>query len=178
MHLARGKEGSTNLYYDRHTSKAVVIKDFSTKRHPLRNKIPRSLRKYLGKLPSHWPTEIPATSLFEGGTSSISPVHNSTLEPMGILPLHDYFATPVDSSTGKNCREQWHLVTSFLPHGTLAKFAQVVRSSPSNLSITELDATYRPAFQKLHRTVKQLHAHGFCHDDIKAPNISVQQAND
>lgn len=173
--LSGGIEGSTSVYHDTHKGVEVVIKTFSTRYHPLRNWLPAdaATHTFLGHQ-SHWPTEIPASLLF-GGFFNDSSWHNpsNTKPSRGFVPVLDYFLT---SPTLSNQRYQWALVTPLLTHGTLNDLQNMVHDNAQFFHISSLDAFFRPSFTTLLSHLSSLHAHGLCHDDIKADNIFLENS--
>jgi serine/threonine protein kinase len=152
MELGEGIEGKIFMY------NGTVIKTFTPERSPFRNCAPRASGE-------RWPTEIPATLRF-GGTHDNSKPTNLTSG--GFLPVMAYFAASVSSPI----QTEWYLVTPLLERGSLLTLAK--KQYKLNGSYREIDIQYRPAFNRLLRSLGSLHEAGFCHDDVKPGNIFVE----
>ena len=150
--LGEGVEGKTFVY------KGTVIKTFTPEKSPFRNCAP-------GASGEKWPTEIPATLRFGGFHESFEHT-NFTFD--GFLPVMAYFV----ASASPSAPAEWHLVTPLLDSGSLPALAK--KQSKLNKSYREFDAHYRPAFNRLLRSLESLHGAGFCHDDVKPGNIFVE----
>lgn len=163
--LGSGYEGDT---FASEASNSV-IKVFRPGRSPLRNCVP-------GTTPElEWPPEIPASLLLGGlhdsgprfttAASSIVPDH------FDFVPVLDYFhlaATPT-SQAG-----EWYLVTPFLHSGTLEHLAKRLRAAQPPLTPDEVDARFRPSFNRVLQTLETMHSqYELCHDDIKMDNLFV-----
>ena len=145
--LGEGWEGKTFVYQD------SVIKTFTPGRSPFRNCAP-------GTTKEKWPTEIPA-SLYFGGSE-----HNATPSYGGFLPVKASFM-----ATSSTRHAEWHLVTPLLESGSLENLIMKVRRQGK--LYRDIDTQYRPAFERLLRTLQKLHEAGYCHDDVKPGNIFV-----
>lgn len=159
--LATGWEGATFVYND------SVIKTFFPTQSPFRNCI-------LGQPNKRWPTEIPM-SLFFGGLSDrseaagngSSPTHDTT---SSFLPVRSYFM----ANSSLHSAPEWHFVTPLVRGGSLDNLAKKLRAQHPNKYPGEIDVTFRPAFNRLLRTLETLHSRGLCHDDIKPSNIFIK----
>jgi hypothetical protein len=155
--LGSGWEGSTFTYND------VVIKTFTPRRSPFRNCA-------LCEPHSKWPTEIPA-SLYFGNLMASGITNTSSGETTSaFLPVMAHFL----AATEPGSAPEWHLVTPFLPEGNLRKLSKKIHGTQNARSSRALDAEYRPAFNRLLRTLDGMHRSGFCHDDIKPDNIFIR----
>jgi hypothetical protein len=152
IELGEGIEGKTFMY------KGAVIKTFTPERSPFRNCAP-------GASGERWPTEIPATLRF-GGSHNNSKCTNLTSG--GFLPVMAYFM----ASTFSPVQTEWHLITPSLESGSLLTLAK--KKYKLNESYREIDIHYRPAFNRLLRSLGSLHEAEFCHDDVKPGNIFVE----
>lgn len=152
--LGSGCEGDTFSF------NSSVIKVFKPGRSPLRNCVPHT------ESGLRWPPEIP-TSLILGGLSDHPGVAIS--DRTDFLPVYDYFLLP----TGDSTPGQWHLVTPFLKTGTLEHLAQRLQSHNKSQTAEDLDARYRPSFNRLLKALGTMHSQQLCHDDIKMDNIFV-----
>jgi hypothetical protein len=146
--LGKGWEGKTFVY------NGTVIKTFTSGRSPFRNCAP-------GVLGEKWPTEIPGSLRFGG-------VHGANVTFEGFLPVLAYFM----SSPSQSSPAEWHLVTPFLESGGLEQLAK--RAYRDARGYREIDARYRPAFDRLLYSLGSLHEAGFCHDDVKPSNMFVK----
>ncbi|KAF2262037.1 hypothetical protein CC78DRAFT_325908 [Lojkania enalia] len=159
--LGHGWEGNTFLF------EGSVIKTFKPGRSPFRNCVPNAKGK--GDQGARWPTEIPASLTFghvwDGVLASASNASG------GFVPVESWFMAPSSSSV-----PEWHLVTPFLPGGSLDSLAHKLRAS-NNKGFRDLDMQYRPSFNRLLRTFNTLHASGFCHDDVKPSNVFLQNSS-
>ncbi|KAF1935894.1 hypothetical protein EJ02DRAFT_516153 [Clathrospora elynae] len=159
--LSVGWEGKVFTYND------WVIKTFTPGWSPFRNCIHGAIAK--------WPTEIPASLHFGGRVSNVdvserNSSHHTTVMYNGFVPVKAYFMT----SASPSVPEQWHLVTPLLGGGNLHTLAKQLSRSAEAKSFREVDARYRPAFNRLLDTMEALHVAGYCHDDIKPANIFAQ----
>lgn len=153
--LGSGCEGDTFSF------NRSVIKVFKPGSSPLRNCVPNtesSLR---------WPSEVPV-SLLLGGLSDQHDI--SISDRTDFLPVYDYFLLP----TGDTSPGQWHLVTPFLKTGTLEHLARRLQEQNKSQTAIDVDARYRPSFNRLLKALSTMHSHHeLCHDDIKMDNIFV-----
>ncbi|KAH7122423.1 hypothetical protein B0J11DRAFT_551059 [Dendryphion nanum] len=145
--LGTGKEGTTYKF------NGSVIKTFTPGLSPFRNCMQNHSNQ-------RWPTEIPVSIEFGGSGPS-----NGTFS--GFLPVNTYFMEESSSNP------QWYLVTPLVGGGNTVNLARRLRSQHPYKHFREIDSAYRPAFDKLLRTLERLHSHGYCHDDIKPANIFV-----
>lgn len=157
--LGSGYEGDTFAFDD------SVIKVFKPGRSPLRNCVPGTAPKL------EWPPEIPASLLLGG-------LHDSQLERSSVLPDHfdfvpvlDYFHLPTTPTSQVG---EWYLVTPFLHSGTLEHLAKRLRVAQPPLTPDEVDARFRPSFNRVLQTLETMHSqYELCHDDIKMDNLFV-----
>jgi serine/threonine protein kinase len=156
MELGEGIEGKTFMY------NGTVIKTFTPERSPFRNCAPRASGE-------RWPTEIPATLRFGGIHDNSKPTN---LTSGGFLPVMAYFAASISSPI----QTEWYLVTPLLERGSLSTLAR--NQNKLSESYREIDIQYRPAFNRLLRSLGSLHEAGFCHDDVKPGNIFVEDNSD
>ncbi|CAE7008063.1 hypothetical protein P3342_002603 [Pyrenophora teres f. teres] len=150
--LGEGWEGKVFAYKD------SVIKTFTPGRSPFRNCAPHTAIK--------WPTEIPASLKFGG----IGPDHDPNTTYRRFLPVKAYFM----ASSSPGAPAEWHLVTPLLDGGNLGTLAEHLYSSERPRSHREIDAIFRPVFNRLLTSMSTLHDAGYCHDDIKPSNIFIQ----
>lgn len=156
--LGSGYEGDTYAFED------AVIKVFRTGRSPLRNCLPGSAPKIA------WPPEIPA-SLLLGGLQPSQERSDVVPDQTDFVPVMDYFFIPASAAHEVG---EWYLVTPFLRSGTLEHLAERLRGSGRSLTPEEVDARFRPSFDRLLQSLDHMHSnHGLCHDDIKLDNIFV-----
>ncbi|KAF2240304.1 hypothetical protein BU26DRAFT_238175 [Trematosphaeria pertusa] len=157
--LGSGWEGTTFTYND------TVIKTFAPGKSPFRNCAPMSANE-------KWPTEIPASVYFGGSSLSTSykSCFNGDANSTGFLPVEAYFM----ASSSPTSPPAWHLVTPLVAGGNLNTLAKTVKGRPNPSSFRDVDALYRPTFNRLLRTLESMHSANFCHDDIKPSNIFVQ----
>lgn len=161
MVLGEGWEGKVFVY------KNSVIKTFTPGRSPFRNCAS-------GVTGGKWPTEIPA-SLLLGGTYKLvyadggGHPQNSSTTIGGILSVKAYFMASVPPSKSL----EWYLITPRLD-GNLFNLAHKLSDGAKPRGFREVDAKYRPAFNRLLKSMEELHNAGYCHDDIKPANIFVQ----
>jgi serine/threonine protein kinase len=156
IELGEGIEGKTFMY------NGTVIKTFTPERSPFRNCAP-------GASGERWPTEIPATLHFGGSYDNSQPMN---ITSGGFLPVMAYFT----ASTSSPVRTEWYLITPLLERGSLSALAK--KQYKLNESYREIDIQYRPAFNRLLRSLGSLHEAGFCHDDVKPGNIFVEDDSD
>jgi hypothetical protein len=159
--LGKGCEGKVFAYKD------SVIKTFTPGHSPFRNCAPDATAK--------WPTEIPASLRFGGSAkpvdvSDTGSGHDTNTSYDGFLPVKAYFM----ASTTPGEPAEWHLVTPLLKGSNLNTLAKQLSANETPKSFREVDALYRPAFNRLLKSMGNLHATGYCHDDIKPANIFVQ----
>lgn len=155
--LGEGWEGKVYAY------NGSVIKTFTPGRSPFRNCAPGETRE-------KWPTEI-AASLRFGGSSPEHNDNNTTIASFaGFLPVKAYFKAANPSSESR----EWHLVTPLLEHGNLANLAKRIARDEESMTYQDVDARYRPVFERLLSTLQRLHEQGYCHDDVKPANIFVK----
>lgn len=160
--LGEGWEGKVFVYKD------SVIKTFTPGRSPFRNCAP-------GRTDSTWPTEILASLHFGGFYQKVdnydeSRPYNASSTAGGFLPVQAYFlASPLPRKPA-----EWHLVTPFLRGGNLNTLAHSLSNDTITKTFREIDATYRPAFNRLVEDMARLHDAGYCHDDMKPANIFIQ----
>ncbi|KUI64248.1 hypothetical protein VM1G_11028 [Cytospora mali] len=162
--LGSGYEGDTFAYND------SVIKVFKPGRSPLRNCVPGVSPKM------QWPPELPVSLLLGGlGDQQQGQTrdHASTLSAQnGFLPVLDYFLLPPPSRNSHP--GEWYLVTPLLKSGTLEHLAKRLQQQEHALSPDEVDARFRPSFNRLLRALDIMHMeHDLCHDDIKMDNIFI-----
>lgn len=114
-----------------------------------------------------WPPEVPVSLLLGG----LSDQHDAAIpDRTDFLPVYDYFLLP----TGDGTAGQWHLVTPFLKTGTLEHLARRLQNQNTLQIAEEIDARYRPSFNRLLKALSGMHSeHELCHDDIKMDNIFV-----
>ncbi|ROV87244.1 hypothetical protein VMCG_10755 [Cytospora schulzeri] len=156
--LGSGYEGDTFAY------NGSVIKVFKPGRSPLRNCVPDVSPNI------QWPPEIPV-SLLLGGLRDQQHHASSASAQNDFLPVIDYFLLPTSRN---NHPGEWHLVTPFLKSGTLEHLAKRLRLQDNPLTPDEVDARFRPSFNRLLRALDTMHMeHNLCHDDIKMDNIFV-----
>ncbi|KAG9196462.1 hypothetical protein G6011_01583 [Alternaria panax] len=148
--LGEGWEGKVFTYKD------SVIKTFTPGRSPFRNCAPDGTK---------WPTEIPASLQFGGFFAD-----DANATHVGFLPLKAHFM----ASTEPNEPAEWHLVTPLLRGGNLASLAQRLSLDEQPMSYEHVDASFRPAFNKLLESMGILHDAGYCHDDVKPGNVFIQ----
>jgi serine/threonine protein kinase len=163
--LGRGWEGRVYVYQN------SVIKTYDSARSPFRNCAPASYPT------ARWPTEIPA-SLHFGGTTSAAinrtdDAGKTQTEYDGFLPVKAHFV----ASNSPGSPEEWHLVTPLVDGGTLLTLAERLSRDPKTKSYRDVDALYRPAFNRFLKSLAAFHNAGYCHDDIKPSNIFVQDAS-
>ncbi|CAO2649296.1 Nn.00g066810.m01.CDS01 [Neocucurbitaria sp. VM-36] len=160
--LGEGWEGKVFTYKD------LVIKTFTPGRSPFRNCAPGMTNK-------KWPTEIPASLRFGGfyqqaDANEDNYGQNASTTNDGFLPVKAFFkASPLPSKPA-----EWHLVTPFVPGGNLNTFAGKLSTDTIARSFRDVDARYRPAFNRLLASMEGLHDAGYCHDDIKPANIFIR----
>ncbi|KAB8336707.1 hypothetical protein FH972_021017 [Carpinus fangiana] len=173
--LGSGKEGWARLATDLTSNETVVIKQLRSLPSVERNFVPQTIRHAL-HLPSDieakWPTEIPSTLLLSSLSSSIAASGGTSL-----VPLLGYYHDISPFTDLSSDYPSWYLVTPYMSHGNLATFAQYIAKSQHNLSAVQLDCKYRPHLEALLRTISILQDHLICHDDVKATNIFVSNAN-
>ncbi|KUI62944.1 hypothetical protein VP1G_10068 [Cytospora mali] len=161
--LGSGYEGDTFAYND------FVIKVFKPGRSPLRNCVPGVSPKM------QWPPELPASLLLGGlrDQPDQKQDHASALSPQsGFLPVLDYFLLPPPSRNSHP--GEWYLVTPLLKSGTLEHLAKRLQQEENASSPDEVDARFRPSFDRLLRALDIMHTeHDLCHDDIKMDNIFI-----
>ncbi|KAF1815286.1 hypothetical protein P152DRAFT_181096 [Eremomyces bilateralis CBS 781.70] len=174
--LAAGQEGSIGLYWDKETDETVAIKTF-TSRH--RNPIPLEIQERFMTATaqiSHWPTEIEAGLLLSHLYRSSPPdiIDGSSPAAVPFTTPRDYFVIeypyryPAKSPV-------WHMVTSYLPSGSLKQFMRTARSRDRSMSISEYERLLRSTvFKDLFSNLQWLHDTGYCHNDIKPSNIFVE----
>ncbi|KAJ4366841.1 hypothetical protein N0V83_007369 [Neocucurbitaria cava] len=160
--LGEGWEGKVYAYND------SVIKTFTPGRSPFRNCVPGMMNK-------KWPTEIPASLQFGGFIQQNDPSnehygHNRSITIDGFLPVKAYYmASPLPSKPA-----EWHLVTPLLQGGSLNTLARTLSEDMKARGFQNVDALYRPTFNRLLETMEGLHDAGYCHDDIKPANIFIK----
>ncbi|KXT00221.1 hypothetical protein AC578_7017 [Pseudocercospora eumusae] len=155
-HLGHGQEGSAALYADLKSGDVVVAKTFTS---IARNPLPAILAEEFKGLATTWPSEI------EAGISLSN--HLS-----GFVPVYDYFVLQTE-----DLAHAWTMISPFLSNGTLESFA-TREGSTSHISATRLDEYYRPALDRVLRSLHHLHRLRLCHDDIKPDNFFVKDALD
>lgn len=156
--LGSGYEGDTFAY------NGSVIKIFRPGRSPLRNCVPDVSPNI------QWPPEIPV-SLLLGGLRRQQDHASTGSAQSGFLPVLDYFLLP---APGNSHPGEWYLVTPFLKSGTLEHLAKRLQHGDHPLGPEEVDARFRPSFNRLLRTLDVMHTeHDLCHDDIKMDNIFI-----
>ena len=160
--LGSGWEGKTFAF------NGSVIKTFTPGQSPFRN-CP------LDHPEVRWPTEIPASlelgGFWEQDDVSLSNDSAVTHKPIsGFLPVMAHFK----ASASPKAAAEWHLVTPLLPGGNLNNLAKSLRAQGTLTDFREVDKVYRPAFNRLLRTMESLHRRGFCHDDVKPSNVFVK----
>lgn len=166
------------IYRDLHTDSPVAVKSYyNNGRHPMGETWSQLFSHQLNT----WPTEIPATLLLAG----LHPHHSTTnlthqgphTFQHGLIPASDFFIAlspnPTSPLLPSWTTPSWHLVTPYLPHGTLASLAITLAQQSGNHTLAALDASFRPSFARLLSALATLHAKGFCHDDVKADNIYI-----
>jgi len=155
--LGGGWEGKVYAY------NGSVIKTFTPGRSPFRNCAPGDTRE-------KWPTEITASLRF-GGSSLKDNGNNGNNTPFdGFLPVYAYFKAINPPSAAR----EWHLVTPLLKRGNLVNEAKRLARDEEPLTHQDVDARYRPVFERFLDTIQRLHEHGYCHDDVKPANIFVK----
>lgn len=156
--LGSGYEGDTFTY------NGSVIKVFRPGRSPLRNCVPDVLPMI------QWPPEIPVSLLLGGFRHQQDHVSTGSAQS-GFLPVLDYFLIPTSGETHPG---EWYLVTPFLKSGTLEHLARRLQHDDHSLGPEEVDARFRPSFNRLLRALDLMHTeYDLCHDDIKMDNIFV-----
>ncbi|KAK0660688.1 hypothetical protein DIS24_g3160 [Lasiodiplodia hormozganensis] len=199
-HLGRSREGSTMLYRDMYTGTQVVVKSYSY--HANAPMEPAWADLFCHELTT-WPTEIPATLLLAGlekvssnrrhsarGNLTRQSHRHASSQPGGLVPALDYFVAlePVFSSSSLFAlllrpvfpswtTPRWTLVTPWRA-GSLDDFAAVLKKSGGNFSPAQLDALHRPVFAGLVSSLAELHAKGYCHNNVKSANIFVDKDDD
>ncbi|KAK7717019.1 hypothetical protein SLS57_006426 [Botryosphaeria dothidea] len=176
--IGHGCEGDVAIYRDLHTDSPVAVKSYyNNGRHPMGETWSQLFSHQLNT----WPTEIPATLLLAG----LHPHHSTTnlthqgphTFQHGLIPASDFFIAlspnPTSPLLPSWTTPSWHLVTPYLPHGTLASLAITLAQQSGNHTLAALDASFRPSFARLLSALATLHAKGFCHDDVKADNIYI-----
>lgn len=154
--LGSGFEG------DAYTYDGVVIKAYRTANAPFRNCVPGL------DLELRWPTEISAALVLGGLADRLD-----ICEDASYLPVVDYFLAPVDDEE----HEKWYFVTPFLSSGNLKNLAKRLRKSDTAYDAQQLDALFRPSFERVLDSLHDMHAtHGLCHDDIKPDNIFLNSS--
>lgn len=167
--LGSGYEGDTFAY------NSSVIKVFKPGRSPLRNCVPNVLPN------TQWPPEIPVSLLLGGLRDEQYQEHHhhryhmstTALAQSDFVPVLDYFLLPTPRSSHPG---EWYLVTPFLRSGTLEHLAKSLRLQHQDSPLTpeDVDARFRPSFNRLLRALDAMHIeHNLCHDDIKMDNIFV-----
>lgn len=152
--LGSGCEGDTFSFNN------SVIKVFKPLRSPLRNCVPNTASKL------RWPSEIPV-SLLLGGRSDQR--DGGILYRADFLPVYDYFLLPTRDGTHR----EWYLVTPLVKTGTLEHLAKRLRNQNSSQTAGDIDARYRPSFNRLLKALNIMHSQNLCHDDIKMDNVFV-----
>ncbi|KAF9638664.1 hypothetical protein BFW01_g9561 [Lasiodiplodia theobromae] len=199
-HLGRSREGSTMLYRDMYTGTQVLVKSYS--HHANAPMEPAWADLFCHELTT-WPTEIPATLLLAGlekvssnrrhsahGNLTRQSHRHASFQPGGLVPALDYFVAlePVFSSSSLFAlllrpvfpswtTPRWTLVTPWRA-GSLDYFAAVLKKSGGNFSPAQLDALHRPVFAGLVSSLAELHAKGYCHNNVKSANIFVDKDDD
>ncbi|KAH4000512.1 hypothetical protein HBI70_121880 [Parastagonospora nodorum] len=156
--LGEGWEGKVFAYKD------SVIKTFTPGRSPFRNCAS-------GATNERWPTEIAASLRFGGFDQEVNngDAGNTTFE--GFLPVRAYFKAALSPAEDP----EWHLVTPLVEDGNLKDLAKRLSREVEDNSVREIDAHYRPAFERLLQNLQTLHEARYCHDDIKPANIFIQE---
>ncbi|KXT18306.1 hypothetical protein AC579_973 [Pseudocercospora musae] len=154
--LGHGQEGSAALYADLESGDIVVAKTFTT---IARNPLPAILAEDFKGVATTWPSEI------EAGITLGS--HLS-----GFVPVYDYFVLQADGAG-----HSWTMVSPFLSNGTLQSFAKR-EGSDSHVSVRQLDQYYRPALDRVLRSLHRLHRLHLCHDDVKPDNFFMKDSLD
>ena len=160
--LGAGKEGSVDLYKNRESGEAVVVKRYGDSPEISWTQLPSRIDVLSDSIPKQWPNEASAGLVIEAicGTEATRD---------RIVPLRGMFFGRLD---GRQQSPAWHLITPFMPHGSVGKLAKDLRRE-RGLSIQDLDIQFRPAFEGLLAVLARIHAQGLCHDDVKAGNVLV-----
>ncbi|CAN8100775.1 unnamed protein product [Discula destructiva] len=159
--LGSGYEGDT------FTFGRSVIKVFKPDRSPLRNCVPGSRPEL------QWPSEIPA-SLLLGGWNRSQHTSSNISDQSNFLPVQDYYFLPTSNTTTSG---EWHLVTPFVPQGTLKQLAKQLRKQLPPPTTDQIDAHFRPALTQILHSLDKMHTqYGLCHEDIKVDNILVENS--
>lgn len=165
--LGKGCEGYTQVYEDVAAHRPVVIKTWFKGG---RNEVPDEFGSAFEGQPSKWPTEIEATLRLAG--MHVDGVDEQFYDSVGLLPALDYFVV-ASANTDDAVPAHWHLVTPYISAGTLEHLAKALRRTGPKTNIQDLDRIFRPSFDRVLAVVGDLHARGYCHDDIKPDNIFV-----
>jgi hypothetical protein len=160
--LSEGWEGKVFAYQN------SVIKTFTPGRSPFRNCAPEEPDE-------KWPTEIAASLRFGGYRDTVDFVdstqgYDAETSLEGFLPVKTYFKAAVPPSEVP----EWHLVTPLLKGGNLNNLANKTSHTPKLNTTRQIDARYRPTFNRLLRNMQRLHDAKYCHDDIKPANIFIR----
>ncbi|KAF2461775.1 kinase-like domain-containing protein, partial [Lineolata rhizophorae] len=166
--LGSGCEGTASIYTDQTTGEEVVVKTFFGTG---RNAVPDAVGEVFAWRQSMWPAEIPALLLLSGfgGKNWTAKVHESGSHGSGYVPILDYFLV-TRNERNESVAPQWHLVMPLVQRGTLQSLAGRVRAENPQPP-HELDLSLRPTLRRLLRTLADLHARGYCHDDVKLDNV-------
>ncbi|KAF1915602.1 hypothetical protein BDU57DRAFT_518654 [Ampelomyces quisqualis] len=161
--LSHGWEGKVFAYKD------SVIKTFTPGQSPFRNCAP-------GIENEKWPTEIAASLRLGGHDNNISNAglsenSNANKNMNGFLPVRAYFKAAATPSLVP----EWHLVTPLLKGGNLNTLAKKTLLETKLKTAKDVDAHFRPAFERLLGNMQHLHEARYCHDDIKPANIFVAE---
>lgn len=154
--LGHGQEGSADLYADLESGDIVVAKTFTT---IARNPLPAILAEDFEGVATTWPSEIEAGILLSSHLS-------------GFVPVRDYFVLQTEG-----LGHSWTMISPFLSNGTLESFAKR-EGSNSHVSTGLLDEYYRPALDRVLRSLDRLHRLDLCHDDVKPDNFFMKDSLD
>ncbi|KAI1338236.1 hypothetical protein F5Y15DRAFT_417286 [Xylariaceae sp. FL0016] len=148
--IGGGCEGEVSIY------EGTAIKTFFASNSPLRN----CLRSPEASV--RIPAEIPASVLLGGLGGEFN-------ERTDFMPVKDFFL--VHSPENGNVAN-WHFLTPYLPAGSLTQLAKRLRTR--QLSHQELDAVYRPSFNRMLSALEKMHNEFLlCHDDVKPSNLFI-----
>ena len=155
--LGRGYEGQADIYTSASTQQPLVIKTFfsTTRTEPIPEAIAARLKSEHNITATQWPVDIAAT------------LRNYGNAPLTIHALDAFLVTPSPADT-----LPWKLVLPLYSSGSLDAAADAL--SFLNLSATTIDRLYRPRFRTVLLALTQMHAAGFCHDDVKIDNIFLR----
>lgn len=159
--LGGGCEGATFVHGTH------VIKTFNSGKLP-RNCMPVEQGGFWTAVGDHWeqtrwPPEIPASILLAGQ-------EDSSKESTGLVPVTDFFLAETEADVGV----RWHLVSRLASGGNLYNLARRLRQGISEEpQFRAVDEAFRPAFHSILETLRNVHEHGLCHDDVKPDNIFI-----